>query len=87
MLLEVTGLNPELTPERFEQLPVDLEKTQKFVDLLAHEGEPPWFWVEGNKTSRCPACCGSKEIGHFVKCPNKKKKCLEQGYKCIVPLD
>ena len=65
----------------------DLSKPQKLVDLPIHEGEPPWYWSEVNKTSRCPAYSNGSETGHSVKCRNRYKKYLEQKYKRIVPIE
>ena len=55
--------------------------------LTIHEGEPPWYWSEVNKTSRCPACSNGSETGHSVKCRNRYKKYLEEEYKRIVPIE
>ena len=49
MLLETPGLNPKLKPERFEKLPVDLEKTQKLVDLLTHKESHHGFGLKGTR--------------------------------------
>ena len=60
---------------------------QKLVDLPIHEREPPWYWSEVNKTSRCPACSNGSETGHSVKCRNRYKKYLEEEYRRIVPIE
>ena len=87
MLCEIPNSKSGVKPDRIERLPNDLSKPQKLVDLPIHEGEPPWYWSEVNKTSRCPACSNGSETGHSVKCRNRYKKYLEEEYKRIVPIE
>ena len=87
MLCEIPNSKSGVKPDRIERLPTDLSKPQKLVDLPIHEGEPPWYWSEVNKTSRCPACSNGSETGHSVKCRNRYKKYLEEEYKRIVPIE
>ena len=87
MLCEIPNSKSGVKPDRIERLPNDLSKPQKLVDLPIHEGEPPWYWSEANKTSRCPACSNGSETGHSVKCRNRYKKYLEEEYKRIVPIE
>ena len=87
MLCEIPNSKSGVKPDRIERLPNDLSNPQKLVDLPIHEGEPPWYWSEVNKTSRCPACSNGSETGHSVKCRNRYKKYLEEEYKRIVPIE
>ena len=87
MLCEIPNSKSGVKPDRIERLPNDLSKPQKLVDLPIHEGEPPWYWSEVNKTSRCPACSNGSETGHSVKCRNRYKKYLEEEYKRIAPIE
>ena len=87
MLCEIPNSKSGVKPDRIERLPTDLSKPQKLVDLPIHEGEPPWYWSEVNKTSRRPACSNGSETGHSVKCRNRYKKYLEEDYKRIVPIE
>ena len=87
MLCEIPNSKSGVKPDRIERLPTDLSNPQKWVDLPIHEGEPPWYWSEVNKTSRCPACSNGSETGHSVKCRNRYKKYLEEEYKRIVPIE
>ena len=87
MLCEIPNSKSGVKPDRIERLPNDLSKPQKLVDLPIYEGEPPWYWSEVNKTSRCPACSNGSETGHSVKCRNRYKKHLEEEYKRIVPIE
>ena len=87
MLCEIPDSKSGVKQDRIERLPTDLSKPQKLVDLPIHEGEPPWYWSEVNKTSRCPACSSGSETGHSVKCRNRYKKYLEEEYKRIVPIE
>ena len=87
MLCEIPNSKSGVKPDKIERLPNDLSKPQKLVDLPIHEGEPPWYWSEVNKTSRCPACSNGSETGHSVKCRNRYKKYLEEEYKRIVPIE
>ena len=87
MLCEIPNSKSGVKPDRIERLPNDLSKPQKLVDLPIHEGEPPWYWSEVNKTSRCPACSNGSETGHSVKCRNRYKKYLEEEYKRIVTIE
>ena len=61
MLCEIPNSKSGVKPDRIDRLPNDLSKPQKLVDLPTHEGEPPWYWSEVNKTSRCPASLFERE--------------------------